>query len=63
MINTSKLLKYETIERELQNDSPWVYAEVGSSVVRLDGEFNLEEIKNIYEWLKRNNKKKSYFSL
>lgn len=54
VINTNKLLKYENIERELQNDSPWVYAQVGSSVVQLDGEFDLEQIRNIYEWLKRN---------
>jgi len=53
-MKSGKLLKFETIERELRNESPYVYAQVGSAVVLLDGEFDLEQIKNIYEWLKRN---------
>jgi hypothetical protein len=57
MINRGKLLKFETIERCLRNKEPWVHAEAGLSVVCLDGEFDLEQIRNIYEWLKRNNRK------
>jgi len=56
MINSSKLLKFETMERWLKNDEPTVYAECGSSIVYLCGDFDLEQIKNIHEWLKRNNK-------
>ena len=54
MINRGKLLKFETIEKCLRNKEPWVHAEAGSSVVVLDGEFDIDQIKNIYEWLKRN---------
>lgn len=61
-MNREKLLKFETIERWLKNDEPEVFAEVGSAVVYLRGEFDLEQVRSIYEWLKRNYKIKDNIS-
>lgn len=55
-MKTKKKMGFRTIENWLLNDSPFVYAKVGSSVVWIDGEFDLEQVKCVYDWPKENAK-------